>query len=303
MRWLLSLFLLCCISVVRADEVIQVTWKTAHAATPPQFSRPVADFLPAFRLALVALPESAIITLALSQPALLGLTNAQAATMRPLVAARYALIAKSPEYSSVASALSYCFSATRPQQGLALVHVPAALNIQTPVLVFLHGYGGSFLWYQHLLAEHFPQCVIICPAYGINTSTIASEYVQECVQAVSTRLGRPVLKPVLLGLSAGGFGACDIYTRHPERFDRLICLAAYPPEDLLPKFPHEARAAFMAGGAEYYVKSGDFARRITQVRRLAPVTQDFTVPLADHFFLLSHTAQTMAKLREWLPRP
>ena len=51
------------------------------------------------------------------------------------------------------------------------------------------------------------------------------------------------------------------------------------------------------------MKSGDFARRIAKVRQLAPATQEFTVPQADHFFLLSHTALTMAKLREWLPRP
>ena len=223
--------------------------------------------------------------------------------MRPLVAERYALIAKSPVYSSVTSALPYCFAEKRPQEGLALVHVPAGGDARMPVLVFLHGYGGSFLWYQHLLSEHFPKCVIICPAYGINTSTIASDYVQECVQAVGIRLARPVIKPVLIGLSAGGTGACDIYTRHPERFDRLICMAAYPPEDLLLKFPRDAKAAFIAGGAEYFVKSGDFSRRIAKIRQTAPITQEFTVPEADHFFLLSHTALTMAKLREWLPRP
>ena len=116
------------------------------------------------------------------------------------------------------------------------------------------------------------------------------------------RLGRPVVKPVLMGLSAGGFGACDVYTKHPERFDRLICMAAYPPEDLLLKFPRDARAAFIAGGSEYFVKSGDFARRMAKVRQLSPATQEFTVPQADHFFLLSHTTQRMAKLLEWMPR-
>ena len=303
MRWLLPIFLFYSALPVRADEVIQVTWKTANAAAPPQFTRPAADFLPMFRLALATVPESAIVTLALSQPTLLGLTPAQAGMMRPLVAERYALIAKSPVYSGVSSALPYCFAEKRPQEGLALVHLPAGADARTPVLVFLHGYGGSFLWYQHLLAEHFGKNIIICPAYGINTSTISSEYVQECVQAVGARLGRQELKPVLLGLSAGGFGACDVFTKHPERFDRLICMAAYPPEDLLLKFPREAKAAFIAGGGEYFVKSGDFARRIAKVRQLAPATQEFTVPQADHFFLLSHTALTMAKLREWLPRP
>ncbi len=303
MRWFLLPFLLCGLTKGHADEVIRVTWKTTHAAAPPQFTRPAADFLPIFRLALITLPESAIVTLALSQPALLGLTSAQASMMRPLVAERYALITKSPVYSGVTSALPYCFAEKRPQEGLALVHLPTGADARTPVLVFLHGYGGSFLWYQHLLAEHFPKCVIICPAYGINTSSISSDYVQECVQAVEVRLAWPVIKPVLIGLSAGGTGACDVYTQHPERFDRLICMAAYPPEDLLPKFTREARVAFIAGGAEYFVKSGDFARRIAQVRQLTPTTQDFTVPQADHFFLLSHTALAMAKLREWLPRP
>ena len=303
MRWLLPFFLICGSWAVHADEVIRVTWKTTHAAAPPQFSRPAADFLPMFRLALTTLPEAAIVTLALSQPALLGLTPAQAGMMRPLVAERYALIAKSPVYSGVASVLPYCFAEKRPQEGLVLVHVSTGADARTPVLLFLHGYGGSFLWYQQLLAEHFPKCILVCPAYGINTSTIASEYVQECVQAVSLRLGRPVLKPVLMGLSAGGFGACDLYTQHPERFDRLICMAAYPPEDLLLKFPRDAKAAFIAGGSEYFVKSGSFARGIAKVRQVAPATQEFTVPQADHFFLLSHTTLTMAKLREWMPRP
>lgn len=303
MRWLLPLYLLCRAATLHADEVIPVTWKTTHAAAPPEFSRPAADFLPMFRLALTTLPESAIVALALSQPALLGLSPAQAATMRPLVAERYARIANSPVYSGVASALPYCFAEKCPQEGLALVHLPTGADARTPVLLFLHGYGGSFLWYQHLLAEHFGNHIIICPAHGINTSTISSEYVQECVQAVGLRLGRPVLKPVLMGLSAGGFGACHLYTKHPERFDRLICMAAYPPEDLLLKFPRDTRAAFIAGGSEYFVKSGDFARRIAKVRQLAPATQEFTVPQADHFFLLSHTTLTMAKLREWITRP
>ena len=303
MRWLLPIFLFCGSLQVRADEVVRISWQTAHAAAPLQLDRPVADFLPMFRLAVTNLPESAIVTLALSQPALLGLTSAQAATLRPLVAARYELIAKSRVYSGVASTLTYCFAEKRPQEGLALVHIPMGADARTPVLMFLHGYGGSFLWYQHLLAEHFSQQIIICPVYGINTSTISSDYMQECMQAVGTRLGRPLLKPVLLGLSAGGFGACSLYTQHPERFDRMICIAAYPPEDLVLKFPRGVKAAFIAGGEEPFVKSGTFARSITQVRQRVPTTQDFIVPQADHFFLLTHTTQTMAKLREWITHP
>lgn len=300
MRWLILTGVLGVGGGTHADEVIQVTWKTQHAAPPPQFTKPAADFMPAFRLALVTMPESAIVALALSQPAVLGLTPAQAATLRPRVAARYELIAKSPVYARAPSALPHCFAEKQPQNGLALAHVPDGMNAQTPVLVFLHGYGGSFLWYQHLLAEHFPGNVILCPVHGINTSTITPAYVRECLQAAATRLGRPIEKLALAGLSAGGTGVCDLYTRNPERFDRMICLASCPPTDLLSKFPRDGRALFMAGAEEPFVKSGDFVHRVSQVRQTAPATQAWIVGGADHFFLLTHTAETIERLRVWL---
>lgn len=303
MRWLILLSFLYAAAPAPADEVIQVTWKTAHAAPPPQFTRPASDYLPAFRLGLAALPEPAIVALALSQPALLGLTPQQAAEMRAPVAARYALIAKSEVYSSVPSALPYCFAEKRPSQGLALVHVPAGADAQTPVMVFLHGYGGSFLWYQHLLAEHFPQHVIICPAYGISPGTIPAEYVQECAQAVAARLGRTIVRPALVGLSAGGTGVCDVFVRHPERFERMACLASYPPTDLLPKFPSGGKTLFMAGSEEFFVKSGDFMRRVRVVHQQVPATQGFIVPGAGHFFLLTHVDTTMQRLHEFLSAP
>lgn len=280
--------------------MVRVTWKTTHAAAPPQFTKPTADLLPAFRLGLTVMPEAAVVALALSQPTVLGLTPAQAAEMRAPVAARYELIAKSPVYSKVTSVLPYSFAEKKPQEGLALVHVPAGMNEQTPVMVFLHGYGGSFLWYQHLLSEHFPKHVIICPAHGINTSTIAPAYVQECVEAASVKLGRPILKPMLLGLSAGGIGACDVYTRNAARFAGLICVAASPPLDTLPLFSPSSRLAFIAGGNEFFVKSGDYRQRLLRVREKAPQTQAFVVPEADHFFLLTHTAVTMEKLTAWV---
>ena len=292
-----------CTMFSRADEVIQVTWKTQHAATPPKVAQAQATILPTFRFALGALPESSIVALALSQPTLLGLSPAQAATLKPMVAERYALIAKSPVYSVIPSVLPYCFAEKRPSQGLALVHVPDGMRPQTPVICFLHGYGGSFLWYQHLLVEHFPDHLIICPVHGINTSTIAPDYVKECLIAVGVQLGCQLSNPVLMGLSAGGFGACDLYTRHPQRFAGLICLAAYPPQDTTVRFGPDSKAAFIAGSDEYFVRSGEFERRVASVRQRAPATRSFVVPNAEHFFLLTHTKGTMGKLHEWLALP
>lgn len=141
---ILAICLFCSASRCRSAEVVQVTWQTQKAAPAVQFTRPLADFLGPFRLAMQVLPESSIVALALSQPAMLGLTDAQAAVMRPRVAERYALISTSPVYSRVTTALPYCFAEKQPSYGLARVHVPDGMSAQTEVLVFLHGYGGSF---------------------------------------------------------------------------------------------------------------------------------------------------------------
>lgn len=231
-----------------------------------------------------------IVSLALSQPALLGLTTEQAKTLQPLVAERYKAIVASDTYRSAPSALGYCFSPVKADHGLATLHMPDGFGPQTHVIVFLHGYGGSFLWYQHYLAQHFPQHLIICPAYGITPSIMPAAYLTECLAAVEKRLGKPMaVKPWLLGLSAGGFGACRLYSDLPTRFAGMICVAAHP----LSKQNGKTNAYFIAGGDEFFVKNGQF-------QRLVGPAKHFIVPAAGHFFLLTHANESVAKLSEWL---
>lgn len=285
-----------------AAEVFQVTWPTQAASPPPRLSPEAEQLLPAFRLGLEHLPEATVIDMSLAQPLILGLTREQAATLRPLAAERYALIAKNPAYSRAPSALSYCFAPAKPGHGLASVHVPDHAGPDTPVIVFIHGYGGSFLWYQHFLSEVFPDHILICPAYGITTATIPQEYVTEAVAAVERKLYRKIRSPALVGLSAGGFGACRLYAHQPECYARHLSLAAYPPDDVLNVFPRAARPAFLAGGDEAFVVSGDFARRMRIVRAACPSMQAGTIPGAGHFFMLTHREQTVTALRTWMGR-
>ena len=297
----LAILLLSLTSAVAA-EVFQVTWPTQSAAPPPRLSPEAEQLLPAFRLGLEHLPEAAVVDMCLAQPLILGLTREQAATLRPLAAERYALIAKTPAYARAPSALPYCFAQGKPAHGLASVHVPDQVGPDTPVILFIHGYGGSFLWYQHFLAEVFPDHILICPAYGITTATIPQEYVTEAVAAVERKMDRKFRAPILVGLSAGGFGACRLYARHPERYARHLSLAAYPPDDVLNDFPREARPSFLSGGDEAFVVSGDFARRMRILRAACPSAQAGTIPGAGHFFMLTHREQTVTALRTWMRR-
>ncbi len=286
--------------IAAAAELIPITWPTRHAAPPPDLGAQANSFLPAFRVAVASLPEATVTTLALSQSGILGSTKEEVDTLLPLVAERYRLISASPVYSRAHSALPYCYLAERSSQGYASLYVPDGATASAPVIVFLHGYGGSFLWYQHWLSEAFPNHIIHCPAYGITTALISSEYVTESMTASARRLGFSLQRPTLVGLSAGGFGVCRLFVQAPKTFTQLICLAAYPTDDTLARFPVQVPARFLSGGAEPFVTSGDLLQRVQVIRKRAPSTELEFVNGADHFFILTHPEQTMKVLGKWV---
>lgn len=284
-------------------DVLPFSWPTEHAADPLLMPAKVAPMLPAFRAALNVLPERGVVALALTQPSLLNLSTEQAKELQPLAAERYRLMAANSEYASAPSQLAYCFNAQKPKHGRALARVPEGAGRDSPVIVFLHGYGGSFLWYQHWLSEVFPRHVIICPAWGISTAQISPVYVDECLSALWKKTGwTPRSKPVLIELSAGGYGACQVVAAAAGKWSQLICLASPAPEGtagrLGPTMP-----SFLAGGAEPWVKSGVFAKSLAEVRRSSPKARGFLIPQAGHFFLLTHPTVTRRKLEEWLGPP
>lgn len=284
---------------VRAQEVVRVVWPTKNAAAPATGAQ-AAVYMPVLRASAARLPEASIVSLALRQSAALGLSEADAAKLNELVARRYAAIAASPVFKGVPSVLGYCFAEARPAEGLALLYRPAKTTAQTPVILFLHGYGGSFLWYQHQLAEWFPDHIILCPAYGIDPSAVSAVYLKECLAAAGAKLGYALAKPVLIGLSAGGFGATRVYAANPAPYRELIVMAAYPPDDAFRRWPKAARAGFLVGEREYYVKDDGFADYSRSLTARSAFYQGVVIPKADHFFLLTHPAETRRQLEAWV---
>ena len=280
-----------------ARQVVTLSWPTRNAAPAPDLEPPADTFLPALRFAVSRLPESATVNLALSQPSFLGLTSADAELLQRLVAQRYQKIAADPVFARVPSALTYCFADEKPASGLATLYVPANAGPQTPAIVFLHGYGGSFLWYLHYLAELFPNHVILAPAHGMSDAGMPPDYALEAVRAAEKRLGFPLAKPTLIGLSAGGFNACRTYVVYPARFTSLRVLAAYPPPETLARFPKNSVPRFLAGGSEFYVTDGTWESARRQLALRGTAAQFATVPAAGHFFLLTHPKESAAWLR------
>lgn len=155
---------------LQAQEVISVSWPTKNASPPVIMAKPASDFLPIFRFALSTFPESNIVSMVMSQPYFIGLSQQDAVRLQGLFDERYQKIQEDPVFCTATSMLPYCYAEGTPTYGLALAYRPKNIDTNTHCLIFLHGYGGSFLWSQQLLAESFPNCIIICPAWGISSS-------------------------------------------------------------------------------------------------------------------------------------
>ncbi|RBP37409.1 hypothetical protein DES53_114147 [Roseimicrobium gellanilyticum] len=297
---LCCLALICGCTTATAQRVVQVRWESAHAAPPVKLSGSAGDWLPAFRLAVQTLPEAAIVSLSLSQPQMLGLSKADAEKLQRLTAERYRLMAGDALFQRAPTALPYCYSEAKPREGLATVYVPNEVTQDTNCIVFLHGYGGSFLWCLHVLVEAFPEAVIICPAYGMSTGNIPPAYVKEAITRTISVTGTSLPRPVLMGLSAGGFGACKVYADTPQDWKRLICLAAYAPDTVLTEFTKGMDVCFLAGEKEEFVSNGYFNRGVQQARARGGLVRANLIPEAGHFFLLEKQETTFSILKEWM---
>lgn len=298
--WLIGVFVVSTAGVLRAQEVLRVTWPTRHAAAPADDTPEAAPYLPLVRASLDRMPESAVVKLALKQASTFGFSSGDADVLGELVNRRYAKIAADPAFKNVESTLPYCLAETRPRQGVALVYRPRGSNAQTPVLLFVHGEGGSFLWYAQQLAEWFPDHIVVCPSYGVWTAEIPAAYLEDSLRAAAGRLNHGMAKPALVGLAAGGFGVARVYAANPAAYRHVVVMAAYAPDDAFRVWPKTARAAFLVGEREDYVRDGGFGKYAKSLAARSAQFQSKVVPGADAMFMLTHAAETRAALRGWM---
>jgi len=106
-------------------------------------------------------------------------------------------------------------------------HVP-----DSPVVVFLHGYGGNFLFYIWMLKRLLPACTLVHPSCGIDwlkrSATENTQCVADLLDDLQRKTGTDLANVWLAGISDGGRAAFDIAAQCPERFRGLICIASSP---------------------------------------------------------------------------
>ncbi len=287
------------LSVVYAAEVRSVEWGTANASAPAKVMVNGRDVTGTIRYAVSHSPEPLVMQLSGLGGEMLGLKKQQNRQLQRLTSSYYkkmSLEIKEGEFPAVPSALSYCYSDKKPSKGFANVYLPSGFHKNSSVVVFLHGYGGSFSFYMHYMAKVFPEHIIVCPAYGISMSRVNDRYIAECKLAVEKEIGHKLTKPLLVGLSAGGTGGFRHYQRQMADYRKFICMVSLPPRDVVKVMPKNAKVALIAGGEEGFVKSGLLARRVRQMN--LKHYEQVIVKGHGHFLMLSDQEQTMQTLRE-----
>lgn len=281
----------------KAQEVIHLQWPTKIAAPPVQLTPDIEKLMPVFRFSSGLLPESTTLLTSLSMPGALGVSADEAKEMYAPAEKRYTEIANSSVFRKTASAISYCFSERQPSTGFANLYLPAKVEKETPVVLFLHGFAGSFQWYLHVMAETYPDAIILAPAYGIYPPGMPPEYLFEAIDAAEKKVGHRLPPPTLVTLSAGVRAGFHAYITHPNRFESLIAIAGFPNAADLAQVLPGGSIYFLAGGNEGYVPA--LAKIVETLRAKGTFVRFETVPQGNHFFLLTKANDTIARLRNW----
>jgi len=283
-----------------AGVVQSVRFETS--VTPPVYVVPqsLKRHEASFRAGLEKLPEGLLVTGALAVGGReLGLSGKQAVTLGTLIADTYAKIGADRAFRDVPSALPYCFATEKYKTGHYFLYRPAELPAQPRWIVFLHGYGGNFLFYTWVLKEEFPDAVILVPSWSAGWADGSPKYVENLLADARHRCGTDPGRPWLLGISAGGRGGFSIYNQLHQQFAGYICLASLPGTSTAQRLRRDLKILMINGTDDDLVPLAWAHKQADLARQSVPSLQ-FTEIAGDHFFLLSKREAAFGPVRQFM---
>jgi surfactin synthase thioesterase subunit len=269
---------------------------------PPPF-KPPKRFAQGYKLFQAGegfLPEETVVKgVVLMGGSQVGLTSKEVQELYTNLDQVYGRISSDALFKDIHSALPYCLADKRPSQGHYFAYYPEKAGDDTQVIVFLHGFGGNFLFYTYLLKEEFPRAIVLLPSWGASWQDGTMQYLDDMYQDVKQQKSLSIRKPCLMAISAGGPAGFRLYNEHPDRFACLVSLASAPPGASVPALKKDLRILMVNG-------KQDSGFRIAQVRAIASRLSEklphfqFNELEGDHFFLLSQRAETFRVIKAFL---
>ena len=269
---------------------------------PPPFQVPTrfADGYKLFQAGSNLLSEETVVkSVVLMGTPQIGLTAQEAQGLYANLDRVYSSLSSDALFKDVHSALPYCLAEKRASHGHYFAYYPEKVAGDTRAIVFLHGFGGNFLFYTYLLKEEFPNAVILLPSWSASWQDGTMQYLDDMYKDVQRKRSLSIRKPCLMAISAGGPAGFRLYNEHPDRFSGYVSIASAPPLKVVPTLNDDLKILMVNG-------KRDSGFRIAHVQGIASkLTKrlphfEFHALDGDHFFLLSKREETFRLIKAFV---
>lgn len=271
---------------------------------PPPFRAPkqFAEGYKLFQAGGAFLPESMMVEgVILMGSSQIGLNAKETQGLRASLDQAYSSISSDALFKNVSSALPYCLADKRPTHGHYFAYFPKSVTDATPVIVFLHGFGGNFLFYTYVLKEEFPNAIVLVPSWGSSWHDGTMQYLDDMYKDVKLKRSVSIHKPCLMAISAGGPAGFRIYNEKPDAFSCYVSIASAPSLAVVPVLKDNLKILMLNGRQ-------DSGFRIARVQPIASKLAgrlphfQFRVVDGDHFFFLSKREDTFRIIKAFLKK-
>jgi predicted esterase len=182
--------------------------------------------------------------------------------------------------------------------------VPAKSDKPCPLIVFVHGHGGTFAMYPHLLAREALQrgFAIAFPSYSFGQWDMkeGKERVGRVVEAVSREVPIDRSRIALVGLSGGGPGVMGAALLDPRKYRSVVAVSCVFPEI---HAALEGTSVLILHGSEDPRAPVQGARRAYQDLKDAGARVELEEePGEDHLAFLTNKELWVPRILDWIAR-
>lgn len=273
------------------------------------FTRPETEF-PRFALANIADEVDQIaLGIALARWLDPHVDAPKAERIRRLTLPIYEAMGRDPDFADLGSVLNGAYGelwGKSPDTGHYVAMVPAN---PAATVVFLHGSGGNFASYWHVLSPLARDrgIAVVCPSFGFG-NWHREGGVEAVLRATDHAVERYGLDPdrlYLAALSNGGRGATRVVKAHPRRFRGIVLLSAVLEHDTIREglWTNAWRGLpvlFIHGAADLRLPLSYTRERIDEIRRGGAHVTEMVLDGEDHFLLFSQRDAVVERIAGWI---
>lgn len=234
------------------------------------------------------------------------ITFESASKLRALTMGLYRAMDADPAFAPLGSAMSYAYD--NRDSGHLYTYVPAhEPGERLGALVFLHGSGGNFKVYTHLLASVAEQerVVVVAPSFGFGNwqqegGTAAIERARR--HAVDV-LGADPDRIVLAGLSNGGRGITRALAENGEAYTAVIAISAVLETDVIDRakaHAHRMPALVIYGAADDRIDSEHEEDGAAALTLAGLYVRTHAYESEDHFLLFARRDEVMSEVASFV---